>query len=120
MLTYFVYGHQSTYSNWVSLSMSHRFFFKSSATRVSARVCSFFLSDLSYSPNLALTLMSAHLRRAKARACSYTSRRDFKKSRRLILNDVPLIYHNANVLCSHFVEFLCLMSDIQCLHQYHK
>ena len=35
-------------------------------------------SILSYSPDLPLTPMSAHMRGARACACSYTSRRDFK------------------------------------------
>ena len=62
----------------VSLSMSCRFIFGSSTIRVRARVHSLLLSDLSYSPDLALTLMSARMRGARARAHTYTSRRDSK------------------------------------------
>ena len=60
----------------VLLSMSRRFIFGSSAICVWACVYSLLLSDLSYSPDLALTLMSGRMRGARARARSYTSRRD--------------------------------------------
>ena len=59
----------------VSLIISSRFFSKA-ATHVWARVHSFLLSDLSYFPNAALTLMSARMRGASAHARSHTRRRD--------------------------------------------
>ena len=63
-------------SLWVLLSMSRRFIFGSSAIRVWVRVRSPLLSDLSYFPDLALTLMSARMRGEKAHARSSTSSRD--------------------------------------------
>ena len=57
----------------VSLSMSRRFIFGSSNLYMSTWA---FLSDLSYFPDLALTLMSTRMRGARAHACSYTSCED--------------------------------------------
>ena len=63
----------------VLLSMSRRFFFRNLWDWcMSMRVLSFF-SDLSNLPHLALTLMSACMREARARTHSYTSRRDSEK-----------------------------------------
>ena len=50
------------------------------------------LFDLSYFPNLALTLMSAHIRGGRARVRSYMGHRGSeKKSERLILNDIQKV-----------------------------
>ena len=84
------YSHSLVYIPGVSLSMS-RHFFGSSATHVWACVCSL-LSDLSYSSNLALTLMSACIRGARVHAHSYTVAEILKTSRWLILNDIPYWY----------------------------
>ena len=56
--------------------MSRRFIFGSSVIHVRARMRSLLLYDLSNSPDLALALMSGHMRGARARAHSYTSHRD--------------------------------------------
>ena len=53
---------------------------------------SLLLSDLNYSPNLALTLMNACMRRATACERSYTGRIGFEKDEQLILNDIPITY----------------------------
>ena len=55
-----------------------RCFFLSSATHVWVSVRSL-LTNLCYSPNLALTLMSAYMRGVRDHICSYMSRRDAEK-----------------------------------------
>ena len=89
----------------VSLSISRRFFLE--ALRLMYE-CACTLFDLSYSPNLALTLVSACMRGARAHACSHTSPRDSKKSRRLILNNVlkPMPSEVLNNLDRVFTKFL--------------
>ena len=55
----------------VKYRMSRRFFFRSFTTHIRARMHALFLSDHSYSPNLALNLMSPRMRGARTRARSY-------------------------------------------------
>ena len=59
----------------VSLSMSRHFIFGSSAVPAWARGRSLLLFDLSYSPDLALTLMSARMRGARACKLIHESQR---------------------------------------------
>ena len=63
-------------------------FFSEALQLVYERVCALLLSDLSYSPNLALTLLSARMRERK-HAHAHTRVTEIqKKSWRLILHDV--------------------------------
>ena len=48
---------------------------------MSTRMFSPLRSKLRYSPDLALTLMSARMRGARLRTCSYTSRRDIYRNK---------------------------------------
>ena len=64
-------------------------FFLKTLQPVYERACA--LSNLSYSPNLALTPLSARMRGARAPACSYTGCKGFEKSKWLILNHLQTL-----------------------------
>ena len=59
------------------------------------------LADLSYSPDLALTLMSAVMRGARARACSCMSHRDseLKLTAYIYLATPDFFCENNNFVC---------------------
>ena len=87
----------------VSLSMSRRFF-PEALRLVYERAC--ILSDLSYSPNLALTLTTACMRGARARTLStliHESQSFQNKADGLILNHTPKLQQAAkNMHCFSF------------------
>ena len=80
---------QHLFLNQTGVKYEPLLFFRSSATRVSSHVRSL-RSKLRCFTNLALTLMSARMKGARARARSYTSRRDSEKKRTAYISNVQL------------------------------
>ena len=66
-------------------------------------------SDLSYFPNLAIILMSAHMKGARVRVRSYTSRRDLKKVDDVYLMTSTVLFglHRKKFLPKNFKLKLC-------------